>query len=93
MPAVAAVPVMPALPNVPHVNIPASKQTIDVNFYGATLQMQKATRLASMSISSTEDVVNYWKNLKQSDLKEVTQAFATESRKMGLSDWGFLPCS
>lgn len=88
MPAVAAVPVMPALPNVPHVNIPASKQTIDVNFYGATLQMQKATRLASMSISSTDDVVNYWKNLKQSDLKEVTQAFATESRKMGLSDWG-----
>lgn len=88
MPAVAAVPVMPALPNVPHVNIPASKQTIDVNFYGANLQMQKATRLASMSISSTDDVVNYWKNLKQSDLKEVTQAFATESRKMGLSDWG-----
>ena len=36
--------------------------------------------------SSTDDVVNYWKNLKQSDLKEVTQAFATESRKMGLSD-------
>ena len=28
MPAVAAVPVMPALPNVPHVNIPASKQPI-----------------------------------------------------------------
>lgn len=26
-----------------------------------------------MSISSTDDVVNYWKNLKQSDLKEVTQ--------------------
>lgn len=25
--------------------------------------------------------------LKKSDLKEVTQAFATESRKMGLSDW------
>lgn len=48
--------------------------------------MQKATQPASMSISSTDDVVNYWKNLKKSDLKEVTQAFATESRKMGLSE-------
>lgn len=88
MPAVAAIPVMPALPNIAHVNVPASKQSIDVNFYGEPLQMQKATQLASMSISTTDDVANYWKLLKKSDLKDVTQAFATESRKMGLSDWG-----
>ncbi len=87
MPAVTAIPVMPALPNIAHVNVPVSKQSIDVNFYGETLQMQKATQLAAMSISSTDDVVNYWKQLKKSDLKEVTQAFATESRRMGLSDW------
>ena len=87
MPPVAAIPVMPALPNIAHVNVPATKQSIDFNFYGEELHMQKATRLATMSINSSDDVVNYWKQLKKSDLKEVTQAIATESRKMGLSDW------
>lgn len=87
MPAVATIPVMPALPNISHVTVPVSKQSIDVDFYGETLHMQKAISLASMNIASTNDVVDYWKMLKKSDLKEVTQAFATESRRMGLSDW------
>ena len=88
MPVIASIPVMPALPNVGHVNVPESKQSIDINFYGAEIQMQKATKIASMNIASSNDVATYWKLLKKSDLKEVTQAFATQSRKMGLSDWG-----
>jgi len=87
MPAVSAIPVMPALPNIGHVKVPVSKQTIDVDYYGENIQFQKAILLAKKDIASTNDVVAYWKTLKKSDLKEVTQAFATESRKMGLSDW------
>ena len=87
MPAVSAIPVMPALPNIGHVKVPVSKQTIDVDYYGENIQFQKAMLLAKKDIASTNDVVAYWKSLKKSDLKEVTQAFATESRKMGLSDW------
>ena len=87
MPAVSAIPVMPALPHIGHVKVPVSKQTIDVDYYGENIQFQKAILLAKKDIASTNDVVAYWKTLKKSDLKEVTQAFATESRKMGLSDW------
>ena len=87
MPAVSAIPVMPALPHIEHVKVPVSKQTIDVDYYGENIQFQKAILLAKKDIASTNDVVAYWKSLKKSDLKEVTQAFATESRKMGLSDW------
>ena len=61
MPAVATIPVMPALPNISHVTVPVSKQSIDVDFYGETLHMQKAISLASMNIASTNDVVDYWK--------------------------------
>ena len=82
MPAVSAIPVMPALPNIGHVKVPVSKQTIDVDYYGENIQFQKAILLAKKDIASTNDVVAYWKSLKKSDLKEVTQAFATESRKM-----------
>lgn len=87
MPAVAAIPVMPALPKIGHVKVPESKPTIDVDYYGETIQFQKAILLEKRDIASTNDVAEYWKMLKKSDLKEVTQAFATESRKMGLSDW------
>ena len=87
MPAIASIPVMPALPNIGHVNVPESKQSIEVDFYGEKIQMQKATKIASMNIASSNDVASFWKLLKKSDLKEVTQAFATQSRKMGLSDW------
>lgn len=68
-------------------NLPESKPTIDVDYYGETIQFQKAILLEKRDIASTNDVAEYWKMLKKSDLKEVTQAFATESRKMGLSDW------
>lgn len=88
MPAVDAIPVMPALPNIPHVTVPMSKPSIDVDFYGEILHMQKTIRLTSMNIATTDDVANYWKMLKKSDLKELTQAFASEARRMGLSDWG-----
>ena len=87
MPIISSVPVMPALPNIGHVNVPESKQSIEIDFYGEKIQMQKATKIASMNIGSSNDVASYWKLLKKSDLKEVTQAFATQSRKMGLSDW------
>lgn len=87
MPVIASIPVMPALPNVGHVNVPESKQSIEVDFYGEKIQMQKATKIASMNIASSGDVASFWSLLKKSDLKEVTQAFATQSRKMGLSDW------
>ena len=87
MPVIASIPVMPALPNIGHVNVPESKQSIEIDFYGEKIQMQKATKIASMNIGSSNDVASYWKLLKKSDLKEVTQAFATQSRKMGLSDW------
>lgn len=87
MPAVASIPVMPALPDISHVTVPMSKPSVDVDFYGEQLHMQKAITVGSMAIASTEDVANYWKMLKKSDLKELTQAFASESRRMGLSDW------
>lgn len=87
MPVIASIPVMPALPNIGHVNVPESKQSIEIDFFGEKIQMQKATKIASMNIGSSNDVASYWKLLKKSDLKEVTQAFATQSRKMGLSDW------
>lgn len=87
MPVIASIPVMPALPNIGHVNVPESKQSIEIDFYGEKIQMQKATKIVSMNIASSNDVASYWKLLKKSDLKEVTQAFATQSRKMGLSDW------
>ena len=87
MPVIASIPVMPALPNIGHVNVPESKQSIEIDFYGEKIQMQKATKIVSMNIASSNDVASFWKLLKKSDLKEVTQAFATQSRKMGLSDW------
>ena len=87
MPLISSVPVMPALPNIAKVTVPESKQSIEIDYYGEKIQMQKATKIASMNIASSNDVATFWKLLKQSDLKEVTQAFATESRKMGLSDW------
>lgn len=88
MPAIVSIPIMPALPNIGHVNVPMSKPMVSFGFYGAELQMQKATQIASMDIASSDDVASYWKSLKKSDLKEVTQALATQSRNMGLSDWG-----
>lgn len=87
MPLIASVPIMPALPNIGHVNVPESKQLIEIDYYGAKIRMQKATKIASMNITNSNDVASYWKLLKKSDLNEVTQAFATEARKMGLSDW------
>lgn len=87
MPVISSVPVMPALPNIAKVTVPETKQSIEIDFYGEKIQMQKTTKIASMNIASSNDVATFWKLLKQSDLKEVTQAFATESRKMGLSDW------
>ena len=87
MPVIAPIPVMPALPNIAKVTIPETKQSIEIDYYGEKIQMQKATKIASMNIASSADVAEYWKLLKKSDLKEVTQAFATQSRNMGLNDW------
>lgn len=87
MPIISSTPVMPALPNIAKVKIPETKQSIEIDYFGEKIQMQKATKIASMSIASSNDVATFWKLLKKSDLKEVTQAFATESRRMGLSDW------
>lgn len=87
MPPVERIPIMPALPNVPFVHVPASKQMVRIDYFGESIEMQKVSKLPSMVIESTGDVAAFWKILKSSDLKEVTQAFATESRNMGLSDW------
>lgn len=86
-PIVSDIPVMPALPHIPFVSVPVSKPQIDVDFYGEDLRLQRISNLTSMNISTTEDVTNYWKMLKKSDLKELTQSFADESRRLGLSDW------
>ncbi len=87
MPIIPDTPVMPALPNVPHVTVPVGKDYIMVDFYGESLQMQKAAKIASMSIASPDDVAAYWKMLKESDLKDMIQGIAAEVRRMGLSDW------
>lgn len=87
MPPVERIPIMLALPNVPFVHVPASKQMVRIDYFGESIEMLKVSKLPSMVIESTGDVAAFWKMLKSSDLKEVTQAFATESRNMGLSDW------
>ncbi len=86
-PTVSNLPVMPALPYIPYISVPISKPQISIDFYGEDIRLQKITNLASMNIATTDDVTNYWKMLKKSDLKELTQSFADESRRMGLSDW------
>ncbi len=86
-PIVSDIPVMPALPNIPNINVPVSKPQVNVDFYGEDLHLQKITGIASMDIATTDDVANYWKMLKKSELKELTQSLADESRRMGLSDW------
>ena len=57
MPAVSAIPVMPALPNIGHVKVPVSKQTIDVDYYGENIQFQKAILLAKKDIASINAVM------------------------------------
>lgn len=88
MPPVEPIPVMPALPNVAFVHVPFTKEKVNVDFYGENVSLQKSTQIPTNAIASTGDVASYWSKLKTSDLKELTQAFATESRRMGLSDWG-----
>lgn len=86
VPALPTVPVMPALPNVPYVQAP-SIPTVNVNYYGAKVDIPTWHDVVSMSISAPEDVATYWKLLKQSTLKEITPAIAAQAREMGLSDW------
>lgn len=86
-PIVKDIPVMPALPRIPYISVPISKPQVNVDFYGEDIRLQKISDMTSMTISTTDDVTNYWKMLKKSDLKTLTQSFADESRRMGLSDW------
>ncbi len=87
MPVVPDIPLMPALPKVAYVHVPMGKRMVSVDYYGETLQFQDVSQITTMNIVTHEDVASYWKLLKQSELKDVTQAFATEVRRLGLSDW------
>lgn len=86
IPALPTVPVMPALPNVPYVQVP-SIPTVNVDYYGAKVDIPTWHDVVSMRITAPEDVATYWKLLKQSKLKEITPAIAAQAREMGLSDW------
>lgn len=86
-PVFSSMPVMPALPNIGPLTIPVSKETVEMDFYGEKIQMQKATRIPAMNITTSDDVATYWKQLKKSDLQEVVPSLAAHSRQMGLSDW------
>lgn len=79
-PTIPAVPVVPTIPSQP---------TVEVDFFGERLNMPKVSGLdQSCNISATSDIASYWKQLKESNLKNSVTTLKSCGKALGMSDWG-----